>query len=204
MFCPKCGQQNEDGAKFCTKCGANLAANIPQNTDANTNINTNVAPAAPKKPMSNGKKCALIIVPIVIVLSAAIGIGVFINRVEKTRNENQNDDSGVPLVYGVYDAVNTNANNKTCSSNIKTIKSNAASYRATYNENVSSLDQIAQMFDDNALPECPLSDNGDHTDDYVIAIDPNTGAVYVYCKNCGVSGHNPDGSLDSAPTNPLS
>ena len=24
MICPKCGEKNEDNAKFCTKCGAKL------------------------------------------------------------------------------------------------------------------------------------------------------------------------------------
>jgi uncharacterized membrane protein YvbJ len=26
MFCPQCGEENPDGAKFCTKCGAALKA----------------------------------------------------------------------------------------------------------------------------------------------------------------------------------
>ena len=26
MFCPKCGSANDDGASFCAKCGATLAA----------------------------------------------------------------------------------------------------------------------------------------------------------------------------------
>ena len=30
MFCPKCGNQLPDGAKFCTSCGAQMAAAMPQ------------------------------------------------------------------------------------------------------------------------------------------------------------------------------
>ena len=30
MFCPNCGTQNADGAKFCSGCGAPLGAQQPQ------------------------------------------------------------------------------------------------------------------------------------------------------------------------------
>jgi uncharacterized membrane protein YvbJ len=63
MFCPKCGQQNPDEAKFCGKCGAAVS----------------VAPAVPGRPspeppkdtgvitpgMKNGMIAASIILPIV-------------------------------------------------------------------------------------------------------------------------------------------
>ena len=29
MFCPKCGAQNPDGAKFCGSCGAAQSAGAP-------------------------------------------------------------------------------------------------------------------------------------------------------------------------------
>lgn len=27
-FCPKCGTENQDGSKFCAKCGANLDGSV--------------------------------------------------------------------------------------------------------------------------------------------------------------------------------
>ena len=34
MFCPKCGAQNPDGAKFCGSCGAAISANAPAHATA--------------------------------------------------------------------------------------------------------------------------------------------------------------------------
>jgi len=50
MFCPKCGTENPDGAKFCSKCGAGLgapakpteAATKPE-TESSTGMSANVA-----------------------------------------------------------------------------------------------------------------------------------------------------------------
>jgi len=50
MFCPKCGTENPDGAKFCSKCGAELgalakpteAATKPE-TESSTGMSANVA-----------------------------------------------------------------------------------------------------------------------------------------------------------------
>lgn len=45
MFCPKCGTENPEGAKFCSKCGAELgAAPAPSETsEASTNLQPNIA-----------------------------------------------------------------------------------------------------------------------------------------------------------------
>jgi len=36
MFCPKCGAENPEGAKFCSKCGAELAAPAPSGASETT------------------------------------------------------------------------------------------------------------------------------------------------------------------------
>ncbi len=64
MFCPKCGQQNPDEAKFCGKCGAPIsaaAAPPPQHSAPRAASDTGaVSPA-----MKNGMLAASIVVPIV-------------------------------------------------------------------------------------------------------------------------------------------
>ncbi len=83
MYCNKCGAENTDGAKFCTKCGAPLDAKTA-NT-APTQMYQQVTQGAPqqqfqpvpqqpagKKP--KGKKSPLKIIGIVILVILAIGI----------------------------------------------------------------------------------------------------------------------------------
>ena len=50
MFCPKCGTENPDGAKFCSKCGAGLGAEATPTksaakpeTESSTGMSANVA-----------------------------------------------------------------------------------------------------------------------------------------------------------------
>ena len=81
----------------------------------------------------------------------------------------------IAVAIPLYGAITDNANNKTCASNIKTIKSNAANYRASYNESVQSLNDIATMFDDKTMPVCPLGDTA-----YEVGIDAN-GSATVEC-----------------------
>lgn len=95
----------------------------------------------------------------------------------------------IAVAIPLYGAITENANNKTCSSNIKTIKSNAASYMSTYNSKVTKKDDIASMFDDNKLPECPLADDG-IDNDYDIAI-TDKGAAEVKCKKYLAGEHEP-------------
>ena len=63
MFCPKCGEKNPDGAKFCAKCGAPFAP----------------APAVPAAavPARRGPSRKLVVAAVVAVLvvgSAAFGV----------------------------------------------------------------------------------------------------------------------------------
>lgn len=97
----------------------------------------------------------------------------------------------IAVAIPLYGAIQTNANNKTCGSNIKSIKTNAASYKTNYNVNATEAG-IAAMFDDGQLPECPLSDDGVHDNDYTITIAADTGAATVVCQNAGdAKDHHP-------------
>lgn len=108
----------------------------------------------------------------------------------------------IAVAIPLYGAITTNANNKTCDSNIKTIKSNAAAYKTNYNASVASLADVASMFDDTQIPECPMSDDGNHTNDYEISKANTEGAVTVYCKNYSDGStkdkHQPSQSLTAA------
>jgi len=67
MFCPKCGQQNPDEAKFCGKCGAVVsAAPAPQPSFATpgaASVTSNTGVVSPA--MKNWMIAASIILPIV-------------------------------------------------------------------------------------------------------------------------------------------
>jgi len=44
MFCPKCGTENPDDAKFCSKCGASLVMSAPSGTsETSTGLSPNIA-----------------------------------------------------------------------------------------------------------------------------------------------------------------
>jgi len=64
MFCPKCGQQNPDEAKFCGKCGATVsiaAAPPPQPAYSAPGVSS----GAVSPMLKNGMIIASIILPIV-------------------------------------------------------------------------------------------------------------------------------------------
>jgi uncharacterized membrane protein YvbJ len=59
MFCPQCGEENPDGAKFCTKCGAALKAKAEKAPARRT------APAAAEESRTSGMAIAALIMGIV-------------------------------------------------------------------------------------------------------------------------------------------
>lgn len=81
---------------------------------------------------------------------------------------------------------------KTCEKNIDIIKANAVNYLACYNE-FPTIEDIALMFDNNQLPECPLSEDGDHTNDYDLFMNDFYSSPVVICKN----GHTRVGDSNS-------
>ena len=97
----------------------------------------------------------------------------------------------IAVAIPLYGAIKDNANNKTCLNNIKTIKSNAANYAASYNVNVGSKADLKTMFDDGKLPDCPFDQDGDEAD-YTIYIKDN-GSAAVVCAY-GTTEHSKDPS----------
>jgi len=43
MFCPRCGQENEEGNQFCRNCGSSLDTFTPEKAGATTGLEPNVA-----------------------------------------------------------------------------------------------------------------------------------------------------------------
>lgn len=85
----------------------------------------------------------------------------------------------IAVAIPLYGAITKNANNKTCATNIETIKNTCANYYASYDQTaVGSLTDIASMMDDGAMPVCPLDD----ANPYEVGIQSNGGAQ-VYCPN---------------------
>ena len=72
MFCPKCGQQNPDEAKFCGKCGAtvSVAAAPPPSHFSAPGAVSDTGAVSPT--LKNGMIVASIIVPIVGIVAGVI------------------------------------------------------------------------------------------------------------------------------------
>lgn len=84
----------------------------------------------------------------------------------------------IAVAIPLYGAITDNANNKTCATNISTIKSNAANYYASHEQTtVSSLSQLEAMMDNGKMPKCPVG--GDAAQAYQVYIKTNGGALVV-------------------------
>lgn len=103
----------------------------------------------------------------------------------------------IAVAIPLYGAITKNANNKTCATNISTIKNTCANYYSSYDQTrVSAKADIIAMMDDGKMPVCPV----DKTAAYVIGIQQNGGAT-VYCPNLDTD-HTAEatGSAAAAPT----
>jgi predicted nucleic acid-binding Zn-ribbon protein len=80
MKCEKCGFENKDKAKFCTKCGNSLVQKVPEPVPAKSN---------------NSKYIIIALIAVIILLVGTIGYFALNNGSEsvETNDEPQNDDS---------------------------------------------------------------------------------------------------------------
>lgn len=84
----------------------------------------------------------------------------------------------IAVAIPLYGAITDNANNKTCATNIKNIKSNCANFYSSNDQTtVTSLRQISVMFDDGKMPVCPVG-----TGAYEVYVKGN-GSAEVICPN---------------------
>lgn len=94
----------------------------------------------------------------------------------------------IAVAIPLYGAITDNANNKTCATNIKTIKTNCANYYSSHDmTTVTSLSQIQGMFDDGKMPVCPVGgETGAAYQVYVLA----NGSAEVVCPNTATATAN--------------
>ena len=115
-------------------------------------------------------KKALRIVALIMAISLAFTCFTACSSNEKDETTKDGDNS-------FNDRVENNANAKTCSSNMKSVKACAANYFACYNEAAKSLADLAAMYDDGRLPTCPVDNR-----EYDIVLNDD-GSAIVTCPN---------------------
>ncbi len=76
MFCPSCGTQNDDSARFCRNCGAALTA-PPQSPTPSSDTMRGVAPARPADSAvtATGKNPTVAVILSILI----VGVGQFYN-----------------------------------------------------------------------------------------------------------------------------
>ena len=72
IFCPKCGEKNGEGAKFCKKCGVDLGVQDSKTSSSETTSQGSSIFTSEAKDQSNSKRNIIIIVAVAILCVAAI------------------------------------------------------------------------------------------------------------------------------------
>lgn len=76
MFCPKCGTENPDDARFCGSCGAALDAPAPAAPRSEPEVLRLIEPGAPVAEVSPGLKWG-VLAGSVVVPFVGIGMGLY-------------------------------------------------------------------------------------------------------------------------------
>lgn len=107
MYCPKCGQQNQDNVNFCMRCGYNLNTASPI---ANGTENL------PKRKKKLGKGASIAIVLIIFVIFIALIIAISSDGDSDTGNTSNNSKADITQqsndekIYGIGDTVTVHTN----------------------------------------------------------------------------------------------
>lgn len=95
----------------------------------------------------------------------------------------------IAVAIPLYGAITDNANNKTCATNIKNIKTNAANYFSAHEQKaIDNIADLEAMFDDGKMPKCPVDNSA--TKNYTVYINAKTGAAEVKCPNLATGAAN--------------
>jgi len=106
MICPECGEENQDSAKFCKKCGTSLTPVSAMKNDFNSdnqskpiqsgvfeNSNSNNSPSSFGSSKSGGDNKNLIIICLTIIICAVLIAGGFIFLSNNGSSDNGASDS---------------------------------------------------------------------------------------------------------------
>lgn len=102
-----------------------------------------------------------------------------------------------------YDGLHKRSENRACTSNIEMIKLAVVEYYTSNQIAPSSVDDLAPFLDDGVMPICSKSIENRVEYHYGLAVMENAdGSCYaeVQCA-CTDSGHDPEGAVDSLPSN---
>ena len=117
VFCPNCGMENADSARFCKKCGNPLMGNSPIKEDY---VSTGRDPTErPKMPSSNsnsresGDNKNLIIICLTVVICAILIAGGLVLMSNNHNDTNDNLNSSVSLSDNSINRADDNAVNQT-------------------------------------------------------------------------------------------
>ena len=95
----------------------------------------------------------------------------------------------------------TNADNKSCETNIEVIKTAVVDYYTAYQSAPDSVDDLLKFLGDDGIPVCPKSDNS-VTYNYGIAINKNANNTWTGVVTCACNDekHTPKGENTSFST----
>ena len=102
-----------------------------------------------------------------------------------------------------YDGLHKRSENKACATNIEMIKLAVVEYYNSNQEPPSSVSDLAPFLDEGIMPICSKSVENRVEYHYGLAVVKNADGTYsgqVQCA-CTDSGHDPEGAVDSLPTN---
>ena len=111
MKCGKCGFENKDGAKFCTKCGESLEVQKPVVQTSSSN---------------NSKYIIVALVAVIIILIAAIGFFALNNGTADSSNDNAQSDAASDSVKSNLEEDDSDSDSDSSSQSTTTVKSSTS------------------------------------------------------------------------------
>lgn len=90
----------------------------------------------------------------------------------------------IAVAIPLYGAITANSKNKTCATNIDNIQANVRNYYLGHNVTAQSPTDVAAMFDDGLMPECPWDESATadtNQTDYTVKVEAE-GKSTVSCN----------------------
>ncbi|MBQ2961574.1 zinc ribbon domain-containing protein [Methanobrevibacter sp.] len=117
VFCPNCGAENADSAKFCKQCGHGLMANSPikdnyvnAGIDPSARVNDNSNNSINNSSNSKSDNKNLIIICLTIVIAALLIAGALVMFSNNNASDSASDDLSDSASLNVNDSLNNDSN----------------------------------------------------------------------------------------------